>query len=114
MPSFQAGKRFTSLVHLAGLREASHVNAITSGESRTLLQGLAARFDCFRETSGGVMNDGEPCVENRILRIVRAHAYGFLQVRTCQLGLAIECERPTKVAMRRSKVGIDGEGTMEF
>jgi hypothetical protein len=45
---------------------------MTCGECRTLLQSFAAIFDRIGIASLKVMGDGEACIENRILRIVRA------------------------------------------
>src|ERR1700687_100195 len=100
MRFFQPGKSLARLVDLAVLRQAGAVNAMTRGECRTLLQSFAALFDRFGKASGEIMGNGETRIENRILRVVRAHPDRLLQMRDRLFGLAAKCERPAEIAVR--------------
>src|SRR5215510_9347562 len=60
------------------------------------------------------MDDREAGVEDRVLRIVRAHAECFLQMGQRFVGSAIECERPAEIAMGGGEVRVEREGAAKF
>ena len=60
------------------------------------------------------MRDGDTGGEYSVLRIVRAHAHGFIQMDNRLLGLAVEGKCPAEVAMRCRKVRVELQGTLEF
>ena len=114
MRFLQPGKSLARLVDLAVLRQAGAVNAMTRGKCRTLLQSFAAIFDRFGKASGEIMGNGETRIENRILRVVRAHPDRLLQMRDRLFGLAAKCERPPEIAVRSGEVRVEVECTLEF
>src|SRR6266851_2633547 len=67
--------------------------------SGTLLHGLTGASICLVISSSEVMGGGKPHVEDRILRIVRAHA---------------QRERRAEIAVRGGEVRIDFERPLEF
>ena len=85
---------------LTGLREARDIDAMAGSYSITLLHGHSAEADSLGITTREIMRDCQALIENRILRIVRTHADGLLQM-TQSPG---PIDPPTRAHTRESRV----------
>jgi hypothetical protein len=103
-----------SLVDLTSLSQAGDVNAGPSRQTKPLLKSPAAGDNCFAVAPGEVMRDRNTNIENRILRIMRAHPHRFLQMSDRLVGLAVECKRPAEIAVCGSEIWVEVECAPEF
>ena len=107
MQFLQSRERHASLVDPARLRQAHDVNSMTIGQFEALLNGLTAKAGGFRVAARDVMSETEGRIEQRILRIVRAHADGLLDVVDGLIRSTVEGKRTAQKAVRGGKVRIE-------
>jgi hypothetical protein len=83
---------------------ARDMNAVARGHSIALLHGVPGEADGLGITACEVMRDHQRVVEDRVLRIVRAHAGGLLEMRKRFVsGIATGINEPAQDGKEESK-----------
>ena len=87
---------------------------MTIGQFEALLNGLTAKGGGFRVPACEVMSGSEGRVEQRVLRIVRAHANALLDMVYGLVRSAVKGERTAEKAVRGGEVRIEIECALKF
>src|ERR1700730_8166883 len=109
-----ARARPMSLIDSARLRQTCHVNSMTIRQFRPLLNSFAAKTDGFYVAGRLIMGCSVGRIEQRILRIVRTHADGLLDMIYGPVGSTVKSERTTEKSVRGGEVWIEIQCALEF
>src|SRR5215831_15131657 len=114
MQFLQSRQGCARLVEPAFLGETRYVDSMTVGQFESLLNGFMAIADRLRVAACLIMSGSQSRIEQRVLRIVGAHADGLFDVVYGLFGSAIKGERTAEKAVRRGKVRIEIECALKL